>query len=800
MVFQAIFAGIATAVKFIFTGQSLLASALRFIGGSILSQLLAGQTKVEGPRLSDLKVQVSTYGNPIPRLYGEAVRIAGNVIDKSDLIERKKKKKKKMLGITVASQTTYTYFVHLAVALAEGELPPNALRKVYANGKVIFDRDAAVAQPTTPTGTPWGGSLTLGRLGLFFQRKETKTQGVFKNLTFYPGSATQDVDPLLQSLHPGEDVPAYRHTAYVVIEELALADYGNGVPNLEFEVETSHKSLRQTVEHIAAFADVTVNAWQLARDLRGYVVAKAGSVWSAIEPLAGAFSFDLISDGADFRAVKRGRHMRTILEEGDFAARPAGEARAKDPTRAKREDPNTYPDEVTVTFFDASREYQPNTMRAFRNEGFAKNKVDVELAIVFDDATEPRNIAQRTLDESIASANALDLEVSAKLRWLEAGDLVGIPIDGEVQPFRLSNRIESPNGVVSFNAVFEDVLAYDPDAIPGTSGTLPTNTLALPGDTIFQPIDAPIIEDADDDPGFYFAAAGTGAGWVGADIERAEGVGSPLSYDLITDTVVDATIAECATTLASGPTAYIDWTNTLEIVVLGGDEPESATEEDVLVRNANFAWVGPTNGQGGEYINFITATPGGSPNTYTLSGLLRGRRGTEHRVGSHGAGERFVLMNTSEVNRMDFGPADWNLDRTYRATSINQDDVDGLTTVFANSGEGKRPLAPVHLRGERNDANNDVLLSWTRRSRYQSPVLGGGPVPVGEPNEAYQLDLYNTAGTAIVRTVTITNESEYNYTTADQTTDGKTPGAAVRMDVYQLSDVRGLGQVAQGTV
>src|SRR6185369_2090326 len=136
-----------------------------------------------------------------------------------------------------------------------------------------------------------------------------------------------------------DPVPAYRHSAYVVIEGLQLADYGNSVPNLEFEVETNFPTVRLAVEDIGSYADVAINAWQLARPLRGFVVAKAGSVWSAIEPLAGAFAFDLISDGADFRAVKRGRHMRTILQPSQFAARPANDKGVKDRVSGSRADP-----------------------------------------------------------------------------------------------------------------------------------------------------------------------------------------------------------------------------------------------------------------------------------------------------------------------------------------------------------------------------------------------------------------------------------------------------------------------------
>ena len=42
----------------------------------------------EGPRLADLKVQASTYGQQIPRLFG-TMRVAGSVIWATDLIERR---------------------------------------------------------------------------------------------------------------------------------------------------------------------------------------------------------------------------------------------------------------------------------------------------------------------------------------------------------------------------------------------------------------------------------------------------------------------------------------------------------------------------------------------------------------------------------------------------------------------------------------------------------------------------------------------------------------------------------------
>ena len=85
-------------------GSSLLPAGLSILGATISGATIGGfigatigQTvdnalfgsgtrKVEGPRLSDLKIQASTEGAPIFRLYGRA-RLAGQVIWATDFKE-----------------------------------------------------------------------------------------------------------------------------------------------------------------------------------------------------------------------------------------------------------------------------------------------------------------------------------------------------------------------------------------------------------------------------------------------------------------------------------------------------------------------------------------------------------------------------------------------------------------------------------------------------------------------------------------------------------------------------------------
>src|SRR5690554_3413733 len=117
------------------------------VGGLIDNMLFAGSQKVEGPRLTDLSVTASTYGAPIPLIYGPKNRLAGNVIWSTGLIETKHKEKSggKGGGPSV-TQVTYTYHVSLAIAFAEGPVD-GVVKRIWANSKLIFNLDDATQAP-----------------------------------------------------------------------------------------------------------------------------------------------------------------------------------------------------------------------------------------------------------------------------------------------------------------------------------------------------------------------------------------------------------------------------------------------------------------------------------------------------------------------------------------------------------------------------------------------------------------------------------------------------------------------------
>lgn len=197
------------------------------IGFSAGGLLFPEQQRLEGPRLSDLKIQTSTYGAAIPIVYG-AFQLAGNVIwlENNQLKETKHKKSGGGKGGPSQTQTNYTYSATFAVGLCEG--PIFGVRRIWADTVLIYDADA----PTADAGDPDAKSIIASAMdGLL--RVFTKDAGG-PGITVYKGTPDQLPHPRIEA--DRTTAPAYRSLAYVVVEDLQLEKFGNRIPNIRAEV------------------------------------------------------------------------------------------------------------------------------------------------------------------------------------------------------------------------------------------------------------------------------------------------------------------------------------------------------------------------------------------------------------------------------------------------------------------------------------------------------------------------------------------------------------------------------------
>ena len=178
-----------------------MAAVGRFAGAMIgrsIDQRLMGQGSdvVETGRVSRLRLTGTGEGDAVARVFGR-MRVAGNVIWATEF------KETAIVtggggkgGVPTPTQVNYSYSVSVAVALCEGEIAH--IGRIWADGVELAPDKLA--------------------------------------MRIYTGTRDQQPDPKIEAVEGAGTVPAYRGTAYVVIEDLQLQEFGNRVPQFTFEV------------------------------------------------------------------------------------------------------------------------------------------------------------------------------------------------------------------------------------------------------------------------------------------------------------------------------------------------------------------------------------------------------------------------------------------------------------------------------------------------------------------------------------------------------------------------------------
>ncbi|MTH77212.1 baseplate multidomain protein megatron [Paracoccus aestuariivivens] len=181
------------------------------IGRALDQRLLgSGSKAVETGRVDRMRIQTAGEGAPIPRIWGQ-MRLPGHVIWAGPLVELRRKQSGGK-GAT-PSVTEIGYRLSFALALCEG--PILGVGRVWADGEEVSPDDL--------------------------------------NMRVYLGDEAQLPDPAVQA-QEGEDAPAYRGVAYVVLEDLALDRWGNRVPQLSFEVTRQANEGRGLSREVKAVA------------------------------------------------------------------------------------------------------------------------------------------------------------------------------------------------------------------------------------------------------------------------------------------------------------------------------------------------------------------------------------------------------------------------------------------------------------------------------------------------------------------------------------------------------------------
>ena len=498
------------------------------VGQAIDRNVLFKPKGRQGPRLTELAVQTSRYGQPIPRLFGR-MRVAGQVIWATDLVEHRGRAGS---GKGQPSITTYAYSASFAVALSA--------RAILDVGRIWAD-----------------GNLLRGAAG------DWKVATGFR---LHLGGEEQAADPLIASAEGLTLAPAHRGIAYAVFEDLPLETFGNRIPSLTFEV-------------IADAAPVAVGA--IAREIAGGVIAGAGPSM----PLDGFSAYgDSVRGVVETLADASGAWFVPSADGLVMQADPTPVRMVSDDGRARRIAPaGRAPKSLAVSHYDPERDWQAGVQRATRpGAAGAALAVDLPAALA---ASAAKAAAEAMLARAEAARTTRRIKADAALIDIVPGTVMSI--DGDGGAWRVS-AVSVERYAVTLDLV---ALAPPILATSATSGRVVRAPDAPAGATILHAFEIPpLIGDAPSRPSVTIAAAGTSAGWRRATLQYS--VDEGRSWIAAGGTAAPAIVGQLSATLAAGPATLVDARNAIHVTLAHAAMTLANADPAALDSGANLALVG----------------------------------------------------------------------------------------------------------------------------------------------------------------------------------------------------------------
>ncbi|MGN6497851.1 MAG: GTA baseplate fiber-binding domain-containing protein [Tsuneonella sp.] len=652
-----------------------LGGAVGALAGRSIDGAIAGSGTREGPRLKELSVTTSSYGARIAQHFGR-MRAAGTIIWATDLAEHKDTAGG---GKGKPKTVSYSYSISFAVALASR--PIKGVGRIWADGNLL--RGAA-------------GDLKVGG-----------------TLRVYTGHGDQDPDPLIASAQGA--CPAFRHRAYVVFEDLALADYGNRIPALTFEIVADDGTI--ALAELIAQPGIEAESGMAFDRLAGFS-NEGGSVLDTLDTLASVYPLACDAGGAVLSieaadTVDREPVMlpeaASAWEDGDFGA-------ADGQNRQRAPEDDTRPD--ALRYYDVGRDFQPGVQHAGGRARPGRTRtIEFPGALAADDA---RALASAAAQRAAWRRETLAWRLAELDPAVAPGRLVRAP--GTAGTWRVAGWEWRERGV-ELELVRQPPVAA---AVPlGDSGQPWTPPDLAPAATILRAFELPWDGYGSSEwPGLFAALSADGPSWSGAALYVDRG-GELIP--LGSNGRARSTLGALAAPLPASGALLFEPAAMLELDLAASDMTLASAGIAAIAGGANRLLVG------GEVLQFAQAEQL-SDRRWRVSGLLRGRGGTEAQAqAGHPAGASAVLIDDTLVA---LDPALVPASGTTTLAAIGKAEDEPVTATLTASGIGRKPLCPVHPR-VRRPASGELALSWTRRARGAWDWPNEVDAPLVEQSEAY---------------------------------------------------------------
>lgn len=540
-------------------------------------------------------------------------------------------------------------------------------------------------------------------------------------------------------------------------------------------------SVEKLIEALCArFGGPTIDAREAEGVLTGYKVDRRMSGRAAIEPLAVAFGFDIVTTGTSLRVARPGATHSATLTLDDLAfdgdqARP----------RFERDQETEIPSSVTLVVSDAEREHRRVAVTAKRSATRSEREARADLAAVMA-AEEAERHAEMILRRRWARRESAAFALPPSRLALEPGDVVRLDLGaGGVRSLRI-DRVE--RGTVTRI----EARGEDRGLAPAPSAPVAPATVTLPesaGRPHAEVIDLPCRGDGTEGEAPLLAVTATP--WPGAvRLWRPEpGGGHAQAIDLHLRAVMGTSLD----TLPGGPVWRFDRGRSFRVKVIGGSL--DTVSEAALLDGANVFAV--RHGDGRWEALQAARCDLVAADTYRLSGLLRGQIGTEHLGGSEvPAGARIVLLDRA-VMPLPVPRQHLDATITWRVGPVGVDAGHEavLALQFQWSGLGLRPWAPVHARAKR--VVSGIEIGFIPRLRHSGDPWETFADPVVEDVETYLVEVLQGATPCWSTRVSTATAL---YPAAREIADFGAPQPSISLRIRQENGLAGLGEGLAATL
>jgi hypothetical protein len=556
--------------------------------------------------------------------------------------------------------------------------------------------------------------------------------------------------------------------------------------------------VRKLLERVGVSpADINVSDFAV-QTLRGYSINAVQPIRNALADLRKAFTYEVVESNGRYQYISRGSSAAATIPNERLADVSGGggflpRTIENDITQLRK---------VNLTYKDINREYRQNVQSVYipqtKNLGFdsdAALSVTIPVAL---NAAEAKTIADIILYAKRVGEESFNFTTGFRYAYLDPGDVVSITISAtESALIRITNMRFSDDYRIEFEGVLEDPDIYNDDAgLSGSAGRFNFSEFKRP-DPILTPY---IMQIPCRDPS-EFDTESTDFGncyYTVLNLQRGQSSPSRFPMQIQYDT------GELTTTQT--PATFPTWgllTQNMDDIS-NPATPQGQVSIVIKVFNqktgfglasvANMAALIDSSGGyknlamlGNELIQFVTATDLGG-GLWRLTGLLRGRFGTETFVNNRAAGEKFILI-TNNTGTIDNG----SIMKKELPIVESRGTMKGTLSIITNNPDqpktygnwdhfSKRPFDVSNVEITFDTSPDAYTLSWDKRSRavydYADDGVEDADFVVDEEVLEFEIVLADTDtgvssidASTYLRKVRV-NTTTYTYSLADQTADG----------------------------